>query len=554
MDLLRLLQPGRKWLATGGFDRTIKLWDTASGEAPLTIFAHDGGVLDLAFSPDSRSLASASEDRSIRLCDIPSGRQIGVFHGHTDRVLTIAFASDGSELASGGREGSFKIWDRRRSLPVAFKHTRASMGLWYRRDGRRIISSAFSVQGSVICEGWDPSTGEPDPTLTGLDRLRLENEYLPYHPNHFSFPVASPATSPDGKLFVSVSRNNPNAYDSDQRSKSLATNAVVVQDVATERILHTLVGHTADVICIAFSPDGRRIATTSYDRTVKLWDTATGREVFTLRGHTNDVIALAFSPDGNRIVSADVDHTDRVWDATPLPASNLRVQEARDQRTETERQTIIDRIEAEESARGKHSLSAESQWDLAAAGFAKYVEAEPTNLTLRYQYIVALLKAGNEAGFRRACESLLKQFGSATDPGQANRVAWYCVLAADAVSDREALVRRATTALTGLPEGARERSDVLITLGATLYRAGRFEEAIRRLNESIQAPGGEGLPRGFAFLALAHKRLGHHDEAKRWLDKLVSIQPKAGFDVTREDMEIRILSHEAQSLILRNSP
>ena len=95
---------------------------------------------------------------------------------------------------------------------------------------------------------------------------------------------------------------------------------------------------------------------------------------------------------------------------------------------------------------------------------------------------------------------------------------------------------------------------MLNTLGAALYRAGRFEEAVHRLNESLQARHGEGLLQGFAFLAIAHHRLGHHDEAKRWLDKLVASQPKEGFDILPEEMEIRILSHEAQSFILRNSP
>jgi eukaryotic-like serine/threonine-protein kinase len=66
--------------------------------------------------------------------------------------------------------------------------------------------------------------------------------------------------------------------------------------VETGRVFRTLIGLTSDVICIAFSPDGRRIATTGYDRTVKLWDTATDREVFTLRGHIAGVVAPAFSP------------------------------------------------------------------------------------------------------------------------------------------------------------------------------------------------------------------------------------------------------------------
>ena len=102
------------------------------------------------------------------------------------------------------------------------------------------------------------------------------------------------------------------------------------------------------------------------------------------------------------------------------------------------------------------------------------------------------------------------------------------MLAADAAVYGEALVHLAEAGVAGRPERGRERSDVLNTLGASLYRAGRFGEAIRRLNESIQALDGGDVPKGFAFLAMAHHRLGHGDEAKRWLDKLVAYQPKDG--------------------------
>jgi WD40 repeat protein len=78
-----------------------------------------------------------------------------------------------------------------------------------------------------------------------------------------------------------------------------------------------LSGHSAAVWCLAFSPDGQRLATGSVDHTIKLWDVQTGREAITLRGHSDLVCAVAFRPDGHQLVSASHDSTVRVWDATP---------------------------------------------------------------------------------------------------------------------------------------------------------------------------------------------------------------------------------------------
>ncbi|MHC4439781.1 MAG: hypothetical protein ACYS3S_20685 [Planctomycetota bacterium] len=106
------------------------------------------------------------------------------------------------------------------------------------------------------------------------------------------------AISPDGKLIASAS------FDKTVR----------VWDAQLGTELMVLRGHADKVGCVSFSPDGKMIASGSMDRTVKLWDTATGDELMTLKGNDNEVHSVAFSPDGDRILSDIGGQTIKVWD------------------------------------------------------------------------------------------------------------------------------------------------------------------------------------------------------------------------------------------------
>jgi eukaryotic-like serine/threonine-protein kinase len=642
--------PDGKWLATGAWDRTVKLWDADTGSERLTIFAHDGYTLDLAFSPDSRHLATTSEDRTVKLWEVPSGRNVATFRGHSDFVQAVAFRPDGREVASGGMEGNIKFWDLRTSREVVFDgHTGWVERLAFRRDGRRVLSEAgLRRENNEPAKGWNPLTGELDPGLTVASFDHLPADFLPAADfakttleQGAGFGKA--ARSPDGKLIATVIEKGGVSFAI--RSKEYVTSSVELREAATGRMLHTLTGHTADVIGAAFSPDGLRLATASFDRTIKLWDTATGQAVFTLRGHTGGLLCLTFSPDGNRIVSGAIDHTARVWDATPLDTQVLQEHDARYQRKLTalaelkdatddihrgeilarsgqwgmaivayskaiEREpdnlllryqyiialvedgdrsgvrracanipkTLVDAadmyqvmrfdgfcrlapdaVDDREKLKALRGLLAGNTWwhdilvqngqaDLAAVAFGKEIKSNPDNLRIRYFHILSLLEAGDIAGYRRAASDLLSRFGKVTAPDVANNVAWYCVLAPVAVADRDAPVRLAEAALAGFPEASKNM--VLNTLGAALYRAGRFDECIRRVDEGIKAGGRGGVPQDWVFLVMAHHRRGDRAEARRWLDKLRSYKPEnASATFSWDAVEIGILRSEVDSLV-----
>ena len=130
--------------------------------------------------------------------------------------------------------------------------------------------------------------------------------------------VISVAFSPDGKMLASAS-GYPSSRDP----------TVKLWDVASRQNVATLKGHESSVLSVAFSPDGKTLASGSRDRTVKLWDVATRQNEATLKGHGGDVISVAFSPDGKTLASGSEDRTVKLWDvATRQNVATLRGHEA----------------------------------------------------------------------------------------------------------------------------------------------------------------------------------------------------------------------------------
>jgi WD40 repeat protein/serine/threonine protein kinase len=287
--------PNGRWIAAGGQDGVVKVWDAATGREVHSFRAHQHNVWGLAFSPDGRRVGTAS-DGSVKVWDAETGQERFTLSNEPKaQAWSVAFSPDGRWVAAGigfgdhRVPGEVKVWDAitGQAFLSLGGHSSGVNAVAFSPDGQRLASA--STAGTVIL--WDVQTGRQILTFRA-HRYRIDRVEF----------------SPDGKQLASA--------PSDYRTKAEAD--VKVWDAQTGREILTLRGHVGFVISVTFTPDGRRLASADGDGTVKLWDLTTGQEALTLRGHHGYVRGVAFSPDGHRLVSAGIDGTVRIWDATPL--------------------------------------------------------------------------------------------------------------------------------------------------------------------------------------------------------------------------------------------
>ncbi|CAI7586026.1 unnamed protein product [Penicillium glandicola] len=275
--------PDGRLVASASYDRTVRLWDTATGSMQQTLAGHSDWVRSVAFSPNGQQVASGSSDKTVRLWDTATGALQQTLKGHSDWVRSVGFSPNGQLLASGAKDSTLRVWD------IANGAARLQRTLEGHSD--EVWSVAFSPNGRLLASGSSDKTVRLWNTATGALHQIL---------NDHTDGVWTVIFSPNGRLLASGSR------DKTVRLWNTAT--------GTARLQRTLEGHSAEVWSVSFSPNGQLLASSSDDDTVRIWDTAAGDLQQTLDGHSARVRSVAFSPDGQQLASSSRDKTIRLWD------------------------------------------------------------------------------------------------------------------------------------------------------------------------------------------------------------------------------------------------
>ena len=180
------VEPGNQWFASGAGDRTIKIWDLASGSLRLTLTGHISTVRGLAVSPRHPYLFSCGEDKMVKCWDLETNKVIRHYHGHLSGVYTLSLHPTLDVLVTGGRDGVARVWDMRTrsNIHVLSGHKQTVTDVKCQEADPQVISS--SLDSTVRL--WDLAAGK---TMGVLTHHKKGVRALAVHPKEFTFASGS---------------------------------------------------------------------------------------------------------------------------------------------------------------------------------------------------------------------------------------------------------------------------------------------------------------------------------------------------------------------------
>ncbi len=559
---LTAFSPDGRYLATAGAAGGIRTWDARTARPLTPLLRQAGGAVRFVFfsADGDRLVAGGGDGPEAWLRETRTGRVLAPLRMPAD-LETAALSRDHSRLALGA--GRYvQLWDLREgrplSLPVSLGAT--VRGLAFSPDGRRLAASTADCRARV----YEARTGR---LLAQTPRVE---ERLPAA-------LRPPTVQGDGTERVE--------FSPDGRWLLLAgpDRQVRVWDSRTGRPVSPPLPHEYVVTDARFSPDGTRVLTTT-EMTIQLWEPATGQPITPPLGVAGGLVAAVFSPAGDRVMAMSSMDAPVVWsvpdlprddrllrrkvaflsgrrmspegEVTPLspdselglwhalgrdvpsrltasPAADqqfLRTQAAAAER-EARWEEALDLLTAligedpEEPSfhdRRARAFASLGRWREAADGFGAAIRLGATDRIVWYYRAVAHLALGETAAYREACEEMTAVFGhfNSSSHRENDMTAWTCALAPAPGLDLSVPLESSRRWADGEPARAGFRQ----TLGALLCRAGRYDEAIRRLQEGIAARQGRVELPDALFLALAQARSGNPAAAARWLAEAAALE------------------------------